>query len=226
MPTEQDKGYEVNHFAGRYAVGKNLSAVATKSGLHFNRPDIGDVRVLGGACSEVLGGANLAKVLQSGFEKEARVMEALRQSQPAEVLSVHTSAGVPAELDAFLKALKPHLPVDGDDWCVNLQLEGASAVHAAIDMALQMSQPGADLSAPGARVRVACGASSYLGPASTSPGGAAPLGSAAKSSRTRRATRCRRRSCAAAARATMPSTRASSASSRSTSTSTATRSAC
>ena len=180
LPTEQDKGYEVNHFAGRYAVGKNLSAVATKSGLHFNRPDIGDVRVLGGACSEVLGGANLAKVLQSGFEKEARVMEALRQSQPAEALSVHTSAGVPAELDAFLKALKPHLPVDGDDWCVNLQLEGASAVHAAIDMALQMSQPGADLSAPGARVRVACGASSYHGPASTSPGGAAPLGSPAK----------------------------------------------
>ena len=180
MPAEQDKGYEVSHFAGRYAVGKNLSAVATKSGMHFNRPDVGDVRVLGGACSEVLGGANLAKVLQSGFEKETRVMEALRQSQPAEVLSVHTSAGVPAEMDAFLRALKPHLPVDGDDWCVNLQLEGASAAHAAIDMALQMSQPGADLSAPGARVRVACGASSYHGPASTSPGGAAPLGSAAK----------------------------------------------
>ena len=35
-------------------------------------------------------------------------------------------------------------------------------------------------SRPDARTRVACGASSYHGPASTSPGGATPLGAVAK----------------------------------------------
>ena len=44
----------------------------------------------------------------------------------------------------------------------------------------QATQPGADLTAPTARTRVACGASSYHGPASTSPGGGIPLGAAAK----------------------------------------------
>ena len=41
-------------------------------------------------------------------------------------------------------------------------------------MAIQVTQPGADLTAPAARTRVACGASSYHGPASTSPGGGIP----------------------------------------------------
>ncbi len=47
-------------------------------------------------------------------------------------------------------------------------------------MVIQATQPGADLTAPTARTRVACGASSYHGPASTSPGGGIPLGAAAK----------------------------------------------
>ena len=48
-------GYETDRFAGRYALGKNLPAVDKKSGFSFNRVDSGEVRVLGGACSEVLG---------------------------------------------------------------------------------------------------------------------------------------------------------------------------
>ena len=98
------------------------------------------------------------------------------------MLSVHTSAGVPPQLDDFMTALEPHLPGTTGDWAVNLQAEGASAVHAAIDMALQYSQglSGADFNSPSARTRVACGASSYHGPASTSPGGATPLGAIAK----------------------------------------------
>ena len=63
---------------------------------------------------------------------------------------------------------------------VYLQAEGASAVHAAVDMALQVFQDGQDFNRPDARTRVACGASSYHGPASTSPGGATPLGAVAK----------------------------------------------
>ena len=44
----------------------------------------------------------------------------------------------------------------------DLQAEGASAVHAAIDMALQMS--GADLGSPSARTRVACRRGAVLAP--------------------------------------------------------------
>ena len=177
-------GYETDRFAGRYALGKNLPTVQSKNGMQFawlgkDQP----VRVLGGASSEVLGGKNLADVLRRGFEIEERAFRALEKGEPAEPLSVHTSAGVPQALDDFLAALGPHLPPwaqEADDWCVNLQAEGSSAVHAAIDMCIQATQPGADLTAPTARTRVACGASSYHGPASTSPGGGIPLGAAAK----------------------------------------------
>ena len=175
-------GYDNDRFAGRYALGKNLPAVKTKQGFSFDREESADpMRVLGGACSEVLGGANLAKLLQDGYDLEVRAMEALKEGQPAPALSVHTSAGVPPEMDAFLTALAPHVDkLSEGDWCVNLQAEGASAVHAAIDMALQWSQPGADFSKADAKTRVACGASSYHGPASTSPGGGTPLGAISK----------------------------------------------
>ena len=177
-------GYETDRFAGRYALGKNLPTVSTKQGMQFAwRGKEQPVRVLGGASSEVLGGKNLADVLRKGFEIEERAFRSLEKGEAAEPLSVHTSAGVPQALDDFLDALQPHLPQwaqEGDDWCVNLQAEGSSAVHAAIDMAIQATQPGADLTAPTARTRVACGASSYHGPASTSPGGGIPLGAAAK----------------------------------------------
>ena len=180
LPTLMKLGYDVDRFAGRYALGKNLPAVESKSGFTLARSGAGEVRLLGGACSEVLGGANLANLLHKGYELEVSAMEAMRKDEPAAALSVHTSAGVPPELNEFLTALEPHIPTKTGDWCVNLQAEGASAVHAAIDMALQWSQPGADFSRPDARNRVACGASSYHGPASTSPGGATPLGAVAK----------------------------------------------
>ena len=166
-------------FSGRHPLGKCQPPVPTKNGFNFARAD-GDVRLLGGACSEVLGGANLAKLLEDGFDMEVRAMTAMKKDQPAEVLSLHTSAGVPVQLDGFFEALAPHVAFGGgDDWCCNLQAEGGSAVHAAVDMCLQAFGP-ADLSAEGARTRLACGASSYHGPASTSPGGATPLGAIAK----------------------------------------------
>ena len=177
------QGYQVDRFAGRYALGKNLPAVDKKSGFSFNRVDSGEVRVLGGACSEVLGGKNLANLLRPGYELESRAMAALEAGEPADVLSIHTSAGVPEQMDNFLNSIEKHLPTwarEENDWAVNLQAEGASAVHAAIDMCLQVYQPGADFNAPGAKTLVACGASSYHGPASTSPGGATPLGARAK----------------------------------------------
>ena len=37
-------GYELDRFAGRYALGKNLPAVDRKTGFSFNRVDTGEVR--------------------------------------------------------------------------------------------------------------------------------------------------------------------------------------
>ena len=166
-------------FAGRYALGKNQAPVQKKAAAEFIR-DGRATRVVGGACSEVLGGKNLAGLLRAGFELEQRAFAALEHGEPAEVLSIHTSAGVPEQLETFIHALEPHLPITDQrgDWCVNLQAEGASAVHAAIDMCLQAS--GQDPAQPRAKVGVATGLTSYHGPPSTSPGGGAPLGSRAK----------------------------------------------
>ena len=166
-----------DRFAGRYALGQNKASVAVKDSLNFMRDPGGQAtRVIGGACSEVLGGKNLAALLRPGFELEMRAMVALERGDPAEALSIHTSAGVPEQLATFIDALEPHVPGRRDDWCVNLQAEGASAVHAAVDMVLQAGDAGAPLGAKG----VAVGQTSYHGPPSTSPGGEAPLGSRAK----------------------------------------------
>ena len=73
-------GYDNDRFAGRYAIGKNLPTVDRKSGFSFNRANTGEVHVLGGACSEVLGGANLANLLRNGYELEMRAMAALPSS--------------------------------------------------------------------------------------------------------------------------------------------------
>ena len=60
-------------FAGRYALGKHMPAVETKQGMRFAwRGEDRAVRVLGGASSEILGGANLAEVLRDGFELAQR----------------------------------------------------------------------------------------------------------------------------------------------------------
>ena len=113
-------------------------------------------------------------MLQPGFAYEARVMEQLCQGVAADPLSIHTSAGVTEPLDDFLQALAPHIPwPNATDWCVSLQLEGASAVWAAIDMLLQLRLLTDDHSQP--RTMVAVGATSYHGPPSTSFGSGAPL---------------------------------------------------
>ena len=93
----------------------------------------------------------------------------------ADPLSIHTSSGVPAALSEFIDALTPFLPWKNQeelDWCVSLQIEGASAVWAAIDMLLQelILTTGEKN-----RKKVAVGANSYHGPPSTSFGAKSPL---------------------------------------------------
>jgi len=90
-------------------------------------------------------------------------------------LSIHTSAGVPEALNGFIDALVPHLPWKNHeelDWCLSLQIEGASAVWAAIDMLLQEM---ALTTGAKNRTKVAVAATSYHGPPSTSFGAKAPL---------------------------------------------------
>ena len=133
---------------------------------------------IGLACSECFHGENLARILKPGFDYEAQVMQDLMAGKPASPLSIHTSAGVTEFLDPFLEALEPHLPWSKDempaedDWCVSLQLEGASAVWAGIDLLLQirMLETGET-----ERIKVAVAGTSYHGPPVTSFGSKSPL---------------------------------------------------
>merc|ERR1712107_383917 len=132
--------------------GSEQPVVLMKDGnKHVRRNPNGDVEEIlsvGLACSEIFSGPRLAKILQPGFAYEQKVMMDLTMSccgdgsnninAFASPLSIHTSGGVPEALSTFIEALEPHLPWKDKnfDWCLSLQLEGASAVWAAIDMLL------------------------------------------------------------------------------------------
>lgn len=134
-----------------------------------------EILSVGLACSECFSGPNLHKVLKPGLDFELEVMKDLLKGKHAPTMSIHTSAGVPDALDDFLNALAPHLPWKNSeelDWVCSLQLEGASAVWAAIDMCLQVA-----IIETGNKDRnmVAVGKTSYHGPPSTSFGGQSSL---------------------------------------------------
>ena len=162
-----------SHYAGRFPAGTEQPVVLKKDGVkHIRRRPNNwqskQVLSVGLACSECFSGKRLAKVLQPGFDYERKVMEDLMSNRFASPLSIHTSGGVPEALSEFVEELEPHLPWENPgDWCVSLQLEGASAVWAAIDMLLQQTSR--------FRKKVAVGEVSYHGPPSTSLGSRTPL---------------------------------------------------
>lgn len=171
-------------FAGRVGVGSTHPVCVSKLGQQFSRRRAGEegessVLACGLACSEVVSRGNLAKVLMPGFEYEKEVLEALMNDKPAAPLAIHTSAGVPAALGDFIEALKPHLPwrheAEEEDWFVSLQVEGASAVLAAVDLMLQLRHFHQDSVASLSEWKVGVGAVSYHGPPSSSPGANTPL---------------------------------------------------
>jgi len=157
--------------------------------------------VVGGACSAVFSGKNLHRVLLPGYELESRAMEALARGEPAPPLSIHTSAGSPPALGGFVQALKQHLPWPGlvdttnlnprrdlgperhaavgeeyrdlpdNDWFVSLQVEGASAVWAAVDLLMQLQSVRGRTNAR----KIAVGQFSYHGPPATSLGAGNPM---------------------------------------------------
>mmetsp|Transcript_31808 Transcript_31808/g.67376 ORF Transcript_31808/g.67376 Transcript_31808/m.67376 type:complete len:542 (+) Transcript_31808:310-1935(+) len=167
------------HFAGRVPAGSQIPICVAKNGVNHVINKAGskkNVFSIGLACSECFSGPRLAELLRPGFEYEQKVMMDLLAGNHAAPLSIHTSGGVSAALSDFISALEPHLPWEGKDtldWCVSLQLEGASAVWAGIDMLLQlqMIKHGNDTK----RKMVAVGAKSYHGPPSTSLGSSCPL---------------------------------------------------
>ena len=127
------------------------------------------VLVVGGACSEIFGGPQLVKVLQSGLDYETAILEKVSSGVPAPPLVQHTSSSVPPQLAGFVSALERHLPKyvkDADDWAVSLQVEGASAVHAGVEILLQVQAARGKLD----RTTIAVADRSYHGPPSTSLG--------------------------------------------------------
>lgn len=164
-------------YAGRKPAGTELPVTIAKNGIrHIRRLPCGSVKEtlsIGLACSECFSGPRLAKLLRPGFEYERKAMEQLAIGDYAAPLSIHTSGGVPEALTGFVAALEPHLPwSERDDWCVSLQLEGASAVWAGVDMLLQerILNTGEK-----SRTKVAVGGCSYHGPPSTSFGAKSTL---------------------------------------------------
>lgn len=168
-----------SNFAARRPAGAGYPTTLKKDGVRHQQrlPDGTEREIIacGLACSECFSGKNLHRILTPAFEKQRQVMEALAKGEPAEPLVIHTSSGVPEVLPAFLDALAVHLPWENKDeldWCVSLQLEGASAVWAAIDMVLQVSIIETKQQN---RLKIAVGATSYHGPPSTSFGAKQPL---------------------------------------------------
>jgi len=162
------------HFAGRYPVGVSQPVTVSKRGIihRWRRTEDGeenDMYVVGAACSEILSSKNLANVLRKGHEMEAQAIEELERGDMARCLSIHTSAGTPSSLTSFLDTLSEHVPsnVDSEDWFASIQLEGASAVWAAVDLLWQLQHVRGETH----RNKVAVGEFSYHGPSTSSYGG-------------------------------------------------------
>lgn len=117
--------------------------------------------LLGGASSELVGGEDLGNLLQPALNYLQQAAQQLRSGGGGPPLVLHGSVGTLPPLRAFLEALTPHVPESwGSGWGVTLQLEGASAVHAAISLLRhQRLHDGA--------TKVAVGACSYHGPPRT-----------------------------------------------------------
>ena len=142
------------------------------------------MHVLGAASSFAFSGPRLASILRPGLELEQRALTQMALGQSHEPVSQHTSAGGVAALTPFLAALQRHLPwreardSPSADWFVNLQVEGSSAVFAAIDSFIQLAaeDDGIKILGSAPRRKIAVGACSYHGPAATSFCAATPLG--------------------------------------------------
>lgn len=128
---------------------------------------------MGAACSEVFSGPRLAKVLRPSVGLQCEALKSLENSEAIRPLSAHTSLGFPMTLGHFVTALEKHLPWSKtDDWFVNFQLDGASAVWAGLEALGRLRHETIDPPTE-KRFQVAVAENSYHGPKTTSVGGPA-----------------------------------------------------
>lgn len=135
----------------------------------------------GGACSETFSGENLSECLASSVSLLNGTMRQMEHGFSADALSMHTSAGIVPSMNEFIGALEHVLPwkggfEDSSDWMVSFQVEGGSAVWAAVDVLTQMQHDSTEDLHASSRKKVGVGAKSYHGPPSSSLGAGAPLG--------------------------------------------------
>ena len=181
-----DSKTTASHVAARMPVGSLPPTVVQKRGIEqvwqtddkaakASKEGGKVVYALGAACSEIFTGANLAELLRSGHELEAEALSRLAADQLAPPLVQHSSCSRLPQLGDFISTIERHLPGNrggatmggaGDDWCVNLQLEGSSAVSASIEMCLQLQAARGNTG----RTCVAVGERSYHGPATSTFG--------------------------------------------------------
>ena len=180
---DDDDFTQFQRFAQRFPVGTSdrWRVVTAKHGAyHRHRLSDGseaETLAVGKACSEIFSGPRLANCLAAGLAYEMEALQHLIADKPGPSLSLHTSAGVTSAHAGLVRAIRPHLPwklADGEaeDWLLNLQMEGASAVWAACDMLIQRQR----FNDQHQRTLVAVGRQSYHGPGSSSLGSSAPLG--------------------------------------------------
>lgn len=127
--------------------------------------------LLGGASSEIVSGSSLADILTPTLDYFNQQIHCLRDDTLFQPISLHTSIGLSKILETFIQSLEKHLPKswrDEDDWAVSLQLEGSSAVQAAVDILHQYRSYHMDQERESPVVAV--GKSSYHGPSATSFG--------------------------------------------------------
>lgn len=138
----------MNRVLGRYGVGSSLTATLLRRNgirhtVRWADGEVQDILCLGGAASSAFVGSRQAAIKRRCAEFEAEE-------------NVHTSIASPRTQADFVRALAPHATWTDDDWFVNIQLDGTSAVHAAVEV-LAARRP--------SRPHVAVFADSYHGPA-------------------------------------------------------------
>lgn len=159
--------------ASRHAIDKYPCIIQSRKGVKQRQRVVGtevdeETTILGGACSEILSGAALANLLHNGFEFEKEVMQGLAKNEWTPVLSAHTSLGFSTALADLAASLEPHVPGQpNNDWFLNVQMEGSSAVWAAHDVLTQLQH----LVGETQRTKIMVAQHSYHGPPSSSLGG-------------------------------------------------------
>jgi len=164
-----------SRFAGRAPVGSSV-AVGSMIGKQclltkrFRGGKMEETLAIGAACSEVFSGPRLAKILRPAVEYQLRALTALEEDALVNPLSIHTSVALPPALTPFLDALSKHLPWRNacDDWFVNLQIEGTTAVWAGVETLARLRQ--VDHGGEALRDLVAVAERSYHGPKTTALG--------------------------------------------------------